>query len=206
MSIYLEQLIAKRTKNGKKERKLNRSLRYCAADITSCNVIYSFLLIMLILSLFEKSEGSVRTVILYGVPGLPSISISPEETYSTIRKEILEFAPSLSNFYFVHRGVIIKDEDVRINWGSGHEVINVHSRGDLKGGAKKDKRKTRGRKRCLTDDDYTPEFEAARRRKKWKSRGKSARSQENSKRKAEQRKRENAQRTAEQIKRQNSKR
>ena len=85
-------------------------------------------------------------------------------------------------------------------------VLNVHSRGDLRGGTKKDKRKTRARKRCLTDDVYTPELEAARKKKKWKSRGKSARKQENSKRTADQIKRENSQRTAEQRKRENAQR
>ena len=85
-------------------------------------------------------------------------------------------------------------------------VLNVHSRGDLRGGTRKDKRKTRARKRCLTDDVYTPQLEAARKKKKWKSRGKSARKRENSKRTADQRKRENTQRTAEQRKRENAQR
>ena len=79
------------------------------------NFIYSFLLIILILSLFVKSEENLRNVILYGVPGLRRISISKEETYSTIRKEIWKFAQKFSNFYFVHRGLIIKDEDVVID-------------------------------------------------------------------------------------------
>ena len=206
MSVYVGQVIAKRNQEVKKERLRKRRLRYCKTDSTHCDIIYTFLLIILILSLFEKSEESQRNIILYGVPGLPNVSISQNETYSTVRKEILEFAPNLSNFYFVHRGLIIKDEDVGIDWGNGHVILNVHSRGDLKGGTKKDKRKRRGQ--SLTDDVYTPESEVANKRKKWRSRKKAARSRENSKRTrtAEQIKRHNAQRTAEQIKRQNAQR
>ena len=63
----------------------------------------------------------------------------------------MKFAPNLSNFYFVHRGLIVKDEDIMINRGRGHVVINVQTRDDLKGGAKKDRKKG-GRKRCLTND------------------------------------------------------
>ena len=122
-----------------------------ATDTANDEIIYSFLLIILVLSLFEKSEESIINVILYGVPGLPSVSISQEGSYSTVRKEILKSAPNLSNFYFVLRGLIIKDEDIMINRGRGHVVINVQTRDDLKGGAKKDRKKG-GRKRCLTND------------------------------------------------------
>ena len=153
MALYLGKLLANRTKETKKERRRKRNLRDCTTDNMRGKVIYSFLLILLILSLFEKYEENHRNVILYGVPGLRSMSISKEETYSTIRKKILKFSPNFSNFYFVHRGLIIKDEDVVIVSGNGHVVLNVHSRGDLKGGTRKDKKSKRGRERCLADDD-----------------------------------------------------
>ena len=115
MSLHVEQMIALRTQETKNCRRQKQRFRYLATDTTHDEIIYSFLLIILILSLFEKSKESVRNVILYGVPGLSSVSISPEGSYSTVRKEILAFAPNLSNFYFVHRGLIIKDEDVMIS-------------------------------------------------------------------------------------------
>ena len=140
MSLHVEQVIAKRIQDAKKERRWKRGVRYCTADNTHCDITYSFLLIILILSLLEKSEESLRNVILYGVAGLPGVSISESGTYCTIRKEILQFAPNLPSFYFVHRGVIIKKEDVGVEWGGGHVVLNVHFRGVLKGGTKKNKR------------------------------------------------------------------
>ena len=115
MALYLEKLIARRTQESKKERRRKQNLRHLTTETMRGNFIYSFILIILILSLFVKSEENLRNVILYGVPGLRSISISKEETYSTIREEIWKFAPKFSNFYFVHRGLIIKDEDVVID-------------------------------------------------------------------------------------------
>ena len=206
VSLYVEQVIAKRTQDAKKERLWKRRVRYCTADTIQCDIIYSFLLIILILSVFEKSEESVRNVILYGVPGLPGVSISENETYSTIRKEILQLAPNLPSFYFVHRGVIIKKEDVEVKWGGGHVVLNVHFRGVLKGGTKKKKRNIMGLRRCIMDDDYTPESEKRKKKKKWKSRRKSARSRENAQRTSEHRRRENDQHTAEQRRRENAQR
>ena len=206
MFDYLGQLIAKHSLNARKERRRKQRMRTFATDTMPGNIIDSFLLIILILSLFVKSEENLRNVILYRVPGLSSLSISKEETYSNIRKKIRKLVPNFTNFYFVHRGLIIKEEDVGIDESNGHVVLHVHSRGDLKGGAKEGRKKRRVRKRCLTDDDFTPELEAARRKRKWKSRGKSARSRENRNRTAEQRKRENAQRSAEQRKRENAQR
>ena len=115
MTHYLGKLIAKRSQEAKKERQRRRRLQHLKTNTMQGNVIYSFLLIILILSLFVKSEENLRNVILYGVPGLRSLSISKEETYSTIREEIWKSAPTFSNFYFVHRGRIIKDEDAVIN-------------------------------------------------------------------------------------------
>ena len=115
MALYLGKLIAKRTQESKKERRRKRKLRHFTTEAQRGNFINSFLLIILLLSLFVKSEENLGNVILYGVPGLRSISISKEETYSTIREEIWKFAPRFSNFYFVHRGLIIKDEDVVVN-------------------------------------------------------------------------------------------
>ena len=115
MSLYVEQVIAKRSQDTKKERRRMTRVQYFTTNTAHCDIVYNFLLIILILSVFEKSEENVRNVMLYGVPGLQGVSISEEGTYSTIRKEILQFAPNLPEFYFVHRGVIIKDEDVGID-------------------------------------------------------------------------------------------
>ena len=83
MSLYVEQVIAKGTKYAKKERRRKLRVGYLTTDTTRCDIIYSFLLIVLLLSVFEKIEESPRNVILYGVPGLPGVSISDEETYFT---------------------------------------------------------------------------------------------------------------------------
>ena len=96
-----------------------------------------FQVVLLVLSLFESSNEGIRTVILYGVPGLPSLTVSVSATYAEIRSIILRVAPSFSEFYFVARGRIITIEDTVIDWGSGHLVLDVRSCGDLPGGSKR---------------------------------------------------------------------
>ena len=49
------------------------------------STIEGFQIILLLLSLFENTEEDIRTVILYGVPGFPSISLSSSATYAKIR-------------------------------------------------------------------------------------------------------------------------
>ena len=55
---------------------------------------------LMILSLFEGRDD-IRNVILYGVPGLPSLSLPESATYSEIRSMIVRELPSFSEFYFV---------------------------------------------------------------------------------------------------------
>ena len=85
--------------------------------------------------MFESTEEDIRTVILYGVPGVPSISFSSSATYTKIRSMIAQTAPNLRNFYFVAHGRIIKIEDTVVDWGPGHFVLNVHTFRDLPGGS-----------------------------------------------------------------------
>ena len=63
MSLYVEQVIAKRSQDAKKERRRKTRVQF-TTDNTHRDIIYDFLLIILILCVFEKSEESVRNVIL----------------------------------------------------------------------------------------------------------------------------------------------
>ena len=91
---------------------------------------------LMILSLFEGRDD-IRNVILYGVPGLPSLSLPESATYSEIRSMIVREVPNFSEFYFVANGKVIKIEDNVIDWGFGHLVLNVHTSRDLPGGSKR---------------------------------------------------------------------
>ena len=77
--------------------------------------IEKFKLLLLVLSLFETTDKDIKTVILYGVPGLPSISLSVTATYTAIRAIIAQRARNLRNFYFVACDRIIQIEDTVIN-------------------------------------------------------------------------------------------
>ena len=99
------------------------------------HTIEMFQFVLLVLSLFESTNEDIKTVILYGVPGLPSVSLSVTATYAEIRAMILQRAPHIEDLYFVARGRIIYIEDTVINWGSGHLVLNVHTSRDLPGGS-----------------------------------------------------------------------
>ena len=115
------------------EEKILRDLnRECVDEQTT----EMFLFVLLLLSLFESTDEDIRTIILYGVPGLPSLSVSVTATYAEIRSMIVQMAPKLGEFYFVARGRIVKIEDTIIDWRSGHIVLNVHTCGDLLGGSK----------------------------------------------------------------------
>ena len=60
-----------------------------------------------------------------------------KSSYCDIRKIIRGRAPHLPNFYFVHGGVIIKDEYADIAWVRGHLVLNVNFCGEVRGGSDK---------------------------------------------------------------------
>ena len=77
----------------------------------------------------------MRNVLLYGVPGIPSLLLPHRSTFCDIRKLLWVRAPYLPNFYFVHGGVIVKDEFVQIGSSRGQLVIDVHFCGELKGGS-----------------------------------------------------------------------
>ena len=99
------------------------------------HTIEMFKFVILVLSLFENNNEDIKTVILYGVPGLPSVSLSDSATYADIRAMIVQRAPNLRDFYFVAHGRIIHIENTVIDWGSGHLVLNVHTTKDLPGGS-----------------------------------------------------------------------
>ena len=137
ISRHVEQVLSQNLKYVKQQRlwgriscKLNR---ICFDDHT----IEKFQLILLVLSLFETADEELKTVILYGVPGLPSVSPTVTATYAEIRAMIVRRAPNLRNFYFVAHGRIIQIEDTVIDWGSGHLVLNVHTTRDLPGGSER---------------------------------------------------------------------
>ena len=99
------------------------------------NTIERFQFVLLVLSLFESTNEDIRTVVLYGVPGLPSLTLPISSTYTDVRSTIVRTAPSFNEFYFVAYGRMITIEDTVIEWGSGHLVLNVHSCRDLPGGS-----------------------------------------------------------------------
>ena len=106
-------------------------------DNETLDVVNHLLFIILLLSLYEPSEENKKNVILYGVPGIPSLRVLAKSSYCDIRKIIRGRAPHLPNFYFVHGGVIIKDEYADIAWVRGHLVLNVNFCGEVRGGSEK---------------------------------------------------------------------
>ena len=111
--------------------------------------------------MYETTEEKKRNVLLYGVPGIPSLLLPHGSTFCDIRKILWVRAPYLPNFYFVLGGVIVKDEFVQIDWSRGQLVLHVQFCGELKGGSdtgsggrdERSKRITRKsrRKRILSD-------------------------------------------------------
>ena len=85
--------------------------------------------------MFVTTDENIKTVILYGVPGLPSLSMPVTATYAEIRAMILQRASHIRDFYFVARGRIVYIEDTVIDRGSEHLVLNVHTSRDLPGGS-----------------------------------------------------------------------
>ena len=143
------QVLSQNPKYVKQQRRWGKVTGGHDRESFELHTIERFQFVLLVLSLFEKTNEDIRTVILYGVPGLPSLTLSVSATYAEIRSTILRTAPSFSEFFFVAKGRIITIEDTVIDWGSGHLVLNVHSCRDLPGGSMRgssdDERK--GRKR-----------------------------------------------------------
>ena len=135
ISRNVEQILLRNATYVKQQRRWEKILRDLNRECVDEQTIQMFLFILLLLSLFERADEDMRSVILYGVPGLPSVSVSVTATYAEIRSMIVQMAPKLGEFYFVARGRIIKIEDTLIDWGSGHLVLNVHTCGDLLGGS-----------------------------------------------------------------------
>ena len=131
----VEQVLSQNPKHVKLQRRWRKIIDGYDQGSFELHTIERFQFILLVLSLFESTNEDIRTVILYGVPGLPSITLSVSAEYSEIRSRILRAAPRFSKFYFVAHGRIITIEDTVIDWGSGHLVLNVHSCRDLPGGS-----------------------------------------------------------------------
>ena len=134
ISRNVEGILLQNSTYVKQQRRWEKILRDLNGECVNEQTIQMFLFVLLLLSLFERADEDIRTVILYGVPGLPSVSVSVSATYSEIRFMIVQRAPNFRDFYFVARGRIIHIEDTLIDWGSGHLVLNVHTCGDLLGG------------------------------------------------------------------------
>ena len=149
ISRHVEQVLSTNLKYVKQQRLWERISRKFNWSYFDDRTIERFQLLFLVLSVFETNDEDIKTVILYGVPGLPSISLSVTATYAEIRAKILQRAPHIRNFYFIARGRIIYIEDTVIDWGYGHLVLNVHTSRDLPGGSMQgssdNKRKNRNR-------------------------------------------------------------
>ena len=85
--------------------------------------------------MYETKEERMGNVLLYGVPGIPSLLLPHGSTFCDVRKILWDRAPHLPDFYFVLRGVIVKDEFVQMNWSRGQLVLDVLFCGELKGGS-----------------------------------------------------------------------
>ena len=85
--------------------------------------------------MYETTEEKKRNVLLYGVPGIPSLLLPHGSTFYDVRRILWVRAPHLPNFYFVLGGVIVKDEFVQIQWSTGQLVLHVQFCGELKGGS-----------------------------------------------------------------------
>ena len=153
ISGNVEQILSRRHKYVKQKRRWNKMLLGLNQECFDEHTIKRFQFILLVLSLFESTNEDIRTVILYGVPGLPSVSLSLNATYAELRSKIRRRAPKLDEFYFVAHGRIIKIEDTVVDWRNGHLILNVHTCRDLPGGgiqgSSDDERRVRKRKkRC----------------------------------------------------------
>ena len=82
--------------------------------------------------MYETTEEKKRNVLLYGVPGIPSLLLPHGSTFYDVRRILWVRAPHLPNFYFVLGGVIVKDEFVQIQWSTGLLVLHVQFCGELK--------------------------------------------------------------------------
>ena len=60
--------------------------------------------------MYETIEERMGNVLLYGVPGIPSLLLPHGSTFYDVRRLLWVRAPRLPNFYFVLGGVIVKDE------------------------------------------------------------------------------------------------
>ena len=147
ISGHVEQVLSQNFKYVKMERWWKKTSCKYNEEYFDDLTIERFQFILLVLSLFESTREDIGTIILYGVPGLPSVSLSRNSTYADIRSLIIRTTTHLRDFYFVARAKIIQIEDTAIDWGSGHLVLNVHTSGDLPGGSmqssSKDERKVR---------------------------------------------------------------
>ena len=86
-------------KQQRRWEKISRDLnRECVDEQT----IQMFLFILLLLSLFERADEDTRTVILYGVPGLPSLSVSCSATYAKTRSMIVQMHHLLETVILSH--------------------------------------------------------------------------------------------------------
>ena len=137
ISRHVEQVLSQNLKYVKQQRLWGRISCQLNQICFDDHTIEKFQLVLLVLSLFETADEELKTVILYGVPGLPSVSPTVTATYAEIRAMIVRRAPNLRNFYFVAHGRIIQIEDTVIDWGSGHLVLNVHTTRDLPGGSER---------------------------------------------------------------------
>ena len=99
ISRHVEQVLSTNLKYVKQQRlweKISRKFNWRYFDDRT---IERFQLLLLVLSVFETNDEDIKTVILYGVPGLPSISLSVTATYAEIRAMILQRVP-LKRFLF----------------------------------------------------------------------------------------------------------
>ena len=151
ISHNVERILSENPTYLKQQRRWEKISRDLNRECVDEQTIQIFLFVLLLLSLFERADEDTRTVILYGVPGLPSLSVSCSATYAKIRSMIVQIVPTFRDCYFVAHGRIIQIEDTPINWGSGHLVLNVHTCGDLLGGStlgsSDDERRHRNRKK-----------------------------------------------------------
>ena len=151
ISRNVEQILSQNPKFVKQQRRWANIVCDLNGECVDERTVEMILFIILLLSLFESADNDLRDVILYGVPGLPSVSVSETATYAEIRSMIVQMAPRMGDFYFVARGRIIKIEDTLIDWGSGHLVLNIHTCGNLLGGSMQgssdDERRVRNRKK-----------------------------------------------------------
>ena len=135
ISRHVELVLSQNWKYVKQQRLWERISSKFNPSYFDDHTIERFQLLLLLLSVFETTDKDIKTVILYGVPGLPSVTVSVTATYAEIRTMIVKRFPNLRNFYFIAHGRIIHIEETVIDWRSGHLVLNVHTTSDLPGGS-----------------------------------------------------------------------